>query len=147
MFKLYYSSALLLGLALSNNTMAACGDGYPSLNPQLIQNYTFCIGNFDAQEEIHTLNASNTGELWDFKQGDGHALDPRKQIGTWSTDTVDLNKITFTYFATPSNISYSFQLFLNGSILEFCGENGAKYTQATFIAGINIGCSSGLLGF
>lgn len=39
------------------------------------------VGSSDRWQEEHVSG----GQLWDYKLGPGHAVDPRKQVGTWIT--------------------------------------------------------------
>lgn len=67
----------------------------------------------NSQEEHYPLTGtggSATGELWDYKEGDGHAIDPRKQVGIWKAG---LNRVIYNYFGGSS--SYAFTMKDNGS--------------------------------
>ncbi len=53
----------------------------------------------DRWQEEHMANL----QLWDYKLGPGHAIDPRKQVGTWSTAAAirsDPDSITHAYSPT-----------------------------------------------
>ena len=89
MFKPYYSSALLLGLVLSNNAMAACADSGNAVDGSVFEGQTICYFTPFTQEEHHA-----NGELWDYKKGPSDPLDPKKKIGNWSYSS---NRVTYTY--------------------------------------------------
>lgn len=59
------------------------------------------------------------GQLWDYKLGPGHAVDPEKQMGTYGfTGTGTASRITHTYGST----AYSWGVFLQAApnIYSFC---------------------------
>jgi hypothetical protein len=38
----------------------------------------------DRWQEEHLAGAGDGGDLWDYKLGDGHPVDPRAKVGTWN---------------------------------------------------------------
>ncbi|MBI3772163.1 MAG: hypothetical protein HY272_05650 [Gammaproteobacteria bacterium] len=74
------------------------------------------------QEEHHS-----DGELWDYKRGDGHPIDPRKKVGTWAVSGSGANTIV-TYTYTPGG-TYSYGVWDNGGgSYSFCGTGGMDFT-------------------
>ncbi len=70
---------------------------------------TVCVPNaagweWQEQHRAVTAGVSRSGELWDFKRGPGHAIDPTKRVGDWA--------ITATTIAGGEHVSHS---YLGGS--------------------------------
>jgi hypothetical protein len=97
----------------------------------------------DRWQEEHQGGPTN-GPLWDFKLGNGHAIDPRKQVGTWaiSNGTNTADTITHAYTGGPSFpwTVYGPQSNTFGtSVYSFC--NGtSEFARAYVRPGINVGC-------
>jgi hypothetical protein len=81
-------------------------------------------GNWEAQEEHQA-----SGQLWDYKRGDGHPVDPRQQVGTWSTSGTGGNaRITHSYTGGPS---YSW------NVCRVAGTSNSTATRVGFCASGN----------
>ena len=70
---------------------------------------TVCVPNaadweWQEQHRAVTPGVSRSGELWDFKRGAVHAIDPTKRVGNWA--------ITATTIAGGEHVSHS---YLGGS--------------------------------
>ncbi len=90
------------------------------------------------QEEHHT-----NGQLWDYKLGDGHAVDPRKQVGSWVvTGAGAATEVTYTY--TGGSPVYSFKVYDDGGSYSFCNGTTANIDAVTVLSGINIGCAEAI---
>ena len=98
------SAALILGI--SGNALAACsgtqvidGPGTGSGNKNLtalVSGNTICASQGgDSWQEQHRAG----GQLWDYKLGNGHPVDPTEQVGTWS---VSGSQLTHAYTNGPS---------------------------------------------
>lgn len=106
MKKIFVTGAVLL-LGFSGNVFASCLDTQmtdsPPSTPTLttvITNNTICATQgAEKWQEQHRPG----GELWDYKQGPGHPVDPTEKVGTWS---IINNQIVHTYGST----SYSYNL-------------------------------------
>lgn len=71
------------------------------------------------------------GQLWDYKKGPGHPIDPSKQVGTWS---ISRNFVTYCY---TGGICYSYSVHGSGTgPYSFCYPNGIEVVSgATFKPG------------
>lgn len=94
------------------NTLAA-------LNTLLADN-TACVPAtnqpvMEAQEEHRT-----GGALWDYKRGPGHAVDPSKQVGTWSVAGTD-GRGVFVGYDYGGGQQYKYAVWNNGNgTYSFC---------------------------
>ena len=81
------------------------------------------------QEEHHT-----DGELWDYKKGNGNAIDPRKKVGTWSfvrANDKGATAIQVTHSYTGGN-SYTWDV-RRGSSLKFSFCKGSEEHVVAYI--------------
>ncbi len=71
------------------------------------------------------------GQLWDYKLGAGHPIDPSKQVGTWS---LAANAVTHAYTGGPSFVWTVHSL--DGSTYSFCtGQGGTEVVRAFVTTG------------
>ena len=81
----------------------------------------------DRWQEEHRVG----GQLWDYKLGPSHKVDPSKELGSWSVGGVDDSEVTYNYTAFGSLVSYTFTVFDNGNgTYSFC-EGAAENIVAT----------------
>lgn len=81
------------------------------------------------QEEHHA-----NGELWDYKRGDGHPVDPRTRVGRWSvTNAV----VTHDY---GGGAQYSYEVWDDGGTYSFCQAGVVDLDNVSVVTGINRGC-------
>jgi hypothetical protein len=114
------SIALVFGIG---NAYAAC-TGNTRLNAQQLGTTfvgkTVCatLGNDKWQEEHR--GSGTTGELWDYKRGPGHAVDPTARVGTWTI--VGTGNSAVMQHSYTGGGSYQYQVFNNGNgTYDFCG--------------------------
>jgi hypothetical protein len=142
MKQLILTGALLLGSAMAGEAMAACDAKNQVKNgdlPKLLKGNTICVANsggWEKQEEHHS-----GGELWDYKMGDHHKIDPRKKLGSWSATTNGADSaVTYKYenITTGPYKVYS----TGGNSYDFC-RGGTVEASGTLIKGTGVGCSRG----
>lgn len=117
------------GVSITSNTAAST-----SL-VGLLNNKMVCVKNTDVSktgstpwynQEWHQAAApsSTGGQLWDYKMGSGHPVDPSKQIGSWNitTNTAGAGgaNCAVSYNYTDGNITFNYNVFQNGTTLTFC---------------------------
>jgi len=87
------------------------------------------VGSPDRWQEQHLAG----GQLWDYKKGPGDAVDPSKQMGTWSVanDTSASATITHSYTGGPS---FTYTVFNTGGVLSFC-VGPSEYVRARVKSG------------
>ena len=114
-------TGFILALSLGN-TYAACS-GNTRMNATQLGIFvgkTVCatLGSDKWQEEHR--GSGITGQLWDFKLGAGHAVDPTEQVGTWTIVGTGNNAV-MRHSYTGGN-SYDYAVYNNGnSTYDFCG--------------------------
>lgn len=117
----------IIGLALIfslGNAYGACGS--PSIRLTDTQLSTTIVGRTvcaalggDKWQEEHR-GAGTSGQLWDYKLGDGHPVDPREQVGAW-TIIGSGNNAQMRHSYTGGS-SYDYAVYDNGnSTYDFCG--------------------------
>lgn len=138
------ASAIVLTLA-SNAAVAACSPpgasrvtntgGNAALTNLLSGNTVCAVRGGDRWQEEHQAG----GQLWDYKRGDGHPVDPRKQIGTWAVTGQGANTVvTYTYDGGPS---YTFGVWDDqDGTYSFCEAGVLNVDNATVVSGVNVGC-------
>lgn len=103
----------------------------------LLSGNTVCAtrGGESWQEEHHS-----SGQLWDYKLGDGHPVDPRKQLGSWTITGNGSGANTAVQYSYSDGGTYTYEVWLNtdGSY-SFC-DAGTVNLDATVRPGINTGC-------
>ena len=83
------------------------------------------------------------GQLWDFKLGVGHPVDPQKQVGTYSFGVFGTTS-TITHAYTASSFSWRVYLQAAPNTYSFCTAAGVEVVRAFVIAGAGVsgsGCS------
>lgn len=127
----FHLSAVVLaaGLALPMTAVKA-GCAAPSVPVSsgaaltaLLEGSTVCVPAtnqpvMEAQEE-HRAG----GELWDYKRGPSHAVDPSKRVGTWSVaaDTGRTSSVRYDY---GGGKLYSYRVWKNqDGTYSFCSTN------------------------
>ncbi len=132
-------SAILFAV-VAENAIAGCSTDdakQVKINklPALLTGNTICVsgagGTWEAQQELHS-----NGELWDYKKGDGDAVDPRKKEGTWKIrGKWNWTKLVFDY---GSGGKYKYRVWKNGGgSYSLCG---AEVWDVTVKKGVNVGC-------
>jgi len=104
----------------------------PALNTLINGNTVCATRGSDVWQEQHRAG----GQLWDYKMGPGHPVDPSKQVGTWS---IARNFVTYCY---TGGICYSYSVHGSaGGRYSFCSANGTEVVSgATFKPG-NASCT------
>ena len=74
----------------------------------------------------------------DFKRGNGHPVDPRKTVGSWSAAGGNPATITHVY----GTLSFTWKVVQNPSSVSFCTTAGVEHVRA-FVVPINasLGCN------
>lgn len=121
-FQPFYVSAACNGSAISD--VSSVINGEKKINGKLtkvIQKNGTNIEVTDVWNEVHCSN----GDLWEIAQGSNSTIDRSKKVGTWqvSNDTV-----TYTYYSTPSDLSYTYTLHDNSSNVQYpyCLQNNSN---------------------
>jgi hypothetical protein len=91
----------------------------------------------DRWQEEH--QGVNSGPLLDYKLGDGHPIDPRKQVGTWDTVGGSPARIQHAYTGGPT---FLWSVHNNTAHYSFC-QGGVEYVRAKVKPGLNVGCAPG----
>lgn len=114
-------------LAMANCTAATRVTG-AALNTLVIGNTVCATRNGEKWQEQHRAG----GQLWDYKMGPGHPIDPSKQVGTWS---IARNFVTYCY---TGHKCYSYSVHGSGAdTYDFCFPNGTlQVPGATFKTGL-----------
>jgi hypothetical protein len=96
-------TGVLLFASVAGEALAVCDTGHvDGLNALLVGN-TVCgsnVGNTEQYQEEHHGNATVgevVGALWDYKLGNGDAVDPRVPLGTWTLTNDSSSTATVTY--------------------------------------------------
>jgi hypothetical protein len=106
---------------------------------------TVCVPNgatWDWQEEHLGGPGATSGQLWDYKRGPGHAIDPRSQVGTWSISAPGQStngEITHSYTGGSSYVYRVCQGAATNSV-GFCPSAGGAAIMSTVKAGTGTGC-------
>ncbi|MDO8844321.1 MAG: hypothetical protein Q7U98_12100 [Methylicorpusculum sp.] len=139
---IFYASVLLYSISMTGEAMADCTtnrvNGGNTLN-SLLSGNTICVaksgGGWESQEE-HLAN----GQLWDYKLGTGDAVDPRKQLGTWSASNGNNAAVTYTYTAFGTPAAHTYQVYsAGGSNYDFC-KGSTLVASGTLKSGTGAGC-------
>lgn len=101
-----------------------------------LSNKTVCVRNaantdWEWQEEHFA-----SSELWDYKKGPNHAIDPREPVGNWA---VNGNTVTHTYNGGGGSFSYSICQGAVANSIGFCPAGGGTTIMSTTKA-IGGGC-------
>ena len=136
---------LLLGAALSTclagEAMAACSD--PLVTNQdladLIAGNTVCAAFGGNRWQEQHRGAGTSGELWDYKQGPGHPVDPTSRVGSWEVRTAGREQIV-RYIYGAGAFSYNYQVRGTGIVGQphsFCGafDGGVDIDNALILPG------------
>ena len=116
MKKIYGFGLLVIYFFICDYAFAVCGTSPDELQTNLLLavNNKMIKGSYgsDSWQEFHC----NNGNLWDYKQGPGHAIDHSEVVGKWS---IDGQKLVHTYGST----SYNYELYkkANGYCLKGVG--------------------------
>ena len=104
-------------------------------------NYPGGVSSPDRWQEEHIVGAPTSGPLFDYKLGPTNAVDPRKQVGTWSFDTADIltiSKVTHSYTGGP-NFTWDVRLAAAPNTYSFCQGN-QEHVVALIVSNLNAGC-------
>ena len=111
---------LLGGVGLAGQAAAACSGtalDVTQLSAKFSGNTVCAQRAGDRWQEYH--QGTGSGDLIDWKMGPGHAVDPSKQVGTWSATNTGM---AYDY---GSGGQYTYQVFDNNDgTYSFC--NGAE---------------------
>lgn len=93
----------------------------------------------DRWQEEHLAN----GDLFDYKRGPGHPVDPREKVGTWSVGG-SRGPPTVTHAYGPTT-AYAWRIFgpaVNdpGSVYSFCTPTGSVQQVRAFVITSATGC-------
>jgi hypothetical protein len=123
------ATAIVLLAGMPSLAMADCSSTTrvtgAALNA-LVNGNTVCASRgADKWQEQHRAG----GQLWDYKMGPGHPIDPSKQVGTWN---IARNFVTYCYTGDKC-YSYSVHGPFAGNTYNFCSANGQlEVSGATF---------------
>jgi hypothetical protein len=98
-------------------------------------------GSADRWQEEHVAG----GQLWDYKRGPGHAVDPRKQVGTWSTAAASRTQGTISHIYGPT-VAFTWVMYgptsnsPGASVYSFCS-GGAEHVRA-FVRTGSVPCAT-----
>ena len=95
-----------------------------ALNTLIIGNTVCATRGADKWQEQHRTG----GQLWDYKRGPSHPIDPSKQVGTWS---IASNNVTHAYTGGPS---FTYSVHGSGPY-SFCTGSTEVVSNATFLTG------------
>lgn len=107
------------GLSMSGLAAAACqGQGINATAASALSGKTLCVTkqNGDRFQEFHAPG----GDLFDYKRGPGHAVDPTKKVGTWSAAG---NNVVYTY---GPGLVYQYTVYRRGNTNTFCLEGNGE---------------------
>ncbi len=137
MNKLPMTTAAIVFAFAADGAVAACSGTQIAGNglTTLLTNNTICgsRGGERWQEE-HIAG----GVLKDYKMGPSDAVDPTKQVGSWSVDEV-LSQVTYQYGAS----TYVYEVWDNGGApnkYSFCVASVLSVDNVTVETGVGIGC-------
>lgn len=101
-----------------------------------LQGNTVCVPNGAAWEWQEQHRAG--GQLWDYKRGAGHPVDPTEQVGTWAVSGSGATTIVTHAYGSQS---FAYRVCRAGttSSYGFCPSSGATI-MATIKAGTASGC-------
>jgi hypothetical protein len=97
----------------------------------LLANKMVCVKNSDVgktgstpwyNQEWHQSVATPGGNITDYKMGPTHTVDPSKQLGTWSIGGT--NDCVLTYVYSPNSLTFTYNVWKNGSTYTFCKLSG-----------------------
>lgn len=126
------STAIVLLAGMPSLAWAACTPATrvtgATLNSLIDGNTVCAIRGSEVWQEQHRAG----GELWDYKRGPGHPVDPSKQVGTWS---ISRNFVTYCY---TGGSCYAYSVHGSGTgPYSFCFANGTEVVSgATFKPGL-----------
>jgi hypothetical protein len=99
----------------------------------------------DLWQEEHLGGPAN-GDLWDYKLGPGHAVDPRKKVGVWFISRGATPLLVHEYSST---VQFEWLVFgptsntPGTSVYSFCTNTSAPVEQArAFVRNTGSACSS-----
>lgn len=136
---------VILGITSINYAFANCSTTLLTTKGDIrsvVRNKTLCIS-YPATNPNHPFKGQEehffpSGELWDYKEGDGDAIDPRKRIGFWGI--TDTPQIRYSY--TGGSTSYFFDVYDNSDgTYSFCNA-GTEHAVASVVPSTNFGCST-----
>jgi len=135
MNRLMVASIILLA-GISGEAMAACTAPATQVTgtalTTLISGRTVCATQgTDKWQEQHQVG----GTLSDYKKGPTDPVDPTKQVGNWSIDTV-ANTVKYVYTGGPG---YTYSVYNDGGTYSFCTAPGGSVvvSGATFQTAAN----------
>lgn len=148
-FPLKFATGLLVTL-VSAGSWAQCTSNAENLNSinKLVTGNTVCgrpgtnypggVSSPDRWQEEHLAS----GQLWDYKQGNGHPIDPRKQVGTWTAFNPPGNAPPRIRHVYAGGLTFEWTVHNNNGVISFCtGQNGQEHVRAKIRAGTNVGCA------
>lgn len=81
--------------------------------------------------QVQQRGSGLTGELWDYKQGPAHRMDPTQRVGTWTISSIkdkngkEVSGLVTYHYGGAGGYEASFTLHRLGQKLAFC-ENGQQ---------------------
>jgi hypothetical protein len=138
-------------MAFSVGAWAQCSSPPENVNSinKLVEGNTVCgrpgsgypggAGSPDRWQEEHLAS----GQLWDYKLGNGHPIDPRKQVGTWTAFNPPGNAPPRIRHAYTGGSSFEWTVHNNNGVISFCtGQSGQEHARAKIKLGTNVGCTA-----
>lgn len=127
------STTSLVGNSAQGNAGVSITSNSAATTPLygLLQNKMVCVKNSDVgktgstpwyNQEWHQSSAAPGGNITDYKLGPTDTRDPSKQIGTWSVGGT--NDCVLTYVYSPNNLTFTYNVWQNGSTYTFCKLSG-----------------------
>jgi len=148
MKKKIIAGALLLTNAVFGESIADCTNNRVSGGNNLrnlLSGNRICVQNAEGGWESQEEHMSN-GQLFDYKLGEGHKVDPRKLLGTWSASNGANAVVTYVYTAFGSVTTGPYAVYLtsgtrgqNGSTYDFC-DGGQVVASGILQLGTNAAC-------
>jgi hypothetical protein len=125
------SNAQISNLLAGKLVCGRPGASYPGTGGQ---------GSPDRWQEEH-LGGPNGGDLWDYKLGPGHPIDPRKKVGTWSPigTTADVPGVIHRYDPPGATNTFNWTVWgpeantPGSSVYSFC-LGAAEHVRAYVVA-------------
>ena len=139
MMKLPIIAGAMVLAFVAEGAMAACSAPAASQVKNgdvttLLSGNTVCASRAgDTWQEEHHADST----LWDYKMGDGHAVDPRKQLGNWAvTGNGAGTSVVYTY---TGGSTFTYEVWDNGGgSYSFCGVDTLDFALAATVAGTKV---------
>ncbi len=107
---------------------------------------TVCVpkgAEWEWQEQHRTASpGASSGQLWDFKRGAGHPIDPTERVGSWSVVDSSTSRGALVNHSYLGGSAFSYQVCRVGTTTSygFCSVLGAPIIMSTVKPGAGAGC-------